>query len=328
MIVALVACAVIGALLPVQTQINTRLSRAVSSTFLASFVSFLVGSLALAVAVAVGRTRLPDAALLASQPWWLWTGGLCGVVYLTLNMVLMRALGASVTVVLPILGQVLGGVLIDSFGLLGVERQPMSVARAVGLLLVLLGAVLVTWARRPAVTGTAPAAAARTAPAPVTAPARPARRTGGRRLLAGLGVVSGVLSATQTTVNGRLGTVLGSATSAALVSFVVGLVALGVVVAVARPAVTGATVRATVHPWYLVVGGVLGASFVLGSAAAAPVLGISLTVSVVLLGQLAAGLSVDRWGVLGAPRRAVGPRRLVGVALVLLGVVCVRLLGS
>jgi len=308
MLLAAVVAVVGGVLLPVQTVINTRLSRAVSSTFLASFVSFLVGTVVLALVVLATRPQLPALASLGDQPWWLWTGGLCGVVFLTLNMVLMRALGASVTVVLPIVGQVIGGVVIDSLGLFDVERHPLTVARATGLVVVLIGAFVVNYVRP-------------------TAGAAPSVPAGRKRLLIVLGVGAGVLSATQTTVNGRLGVVLGSAVAAALVSFLVGLVALLVIVLVSRPSVGRTTATAAVRPWYLVVGGALGATFVLASTYAAPVLGISVTVSIVLLGQLASGLSVDRWGVLSAPRRHVGTRKVVGVLLVLAGVLCVRLLG-
>jgi len=308
MLIAIVVAVVGGALMPVQTVVNTRLSRAVSSTFLASFVSFLVGTIVLTAAVLITRPHLPGWAAMGQQPWWLWLGGLCGVVFLTLNMVLMRSLGASVTVVLPIVGQVVGGVVIDTAGLFDVERHALSVARVVGLLVVLAGAFVVNYSR----------------PTPGAAPTVPAGR---KRLLIALGVLGGVLSATQTTINGRLGTVLSSPVAASLVSFLVGLAALLVIVLVSRPQLGRQTAAAAVRPWYLVVGGALGAAFVLGSTYAAPVLGISVTVSVVLLGQLVSGLSVDRWGVLGAPRRPVGRRKVVGVLLVLAGVVCVRLLG-
>lgn len=306
MLLALLVGVVGGALVPVQTVVNTRLAGTLRATWLASGISFLVGTVFLAAVVLASRPALAGAAALRGQPWWIWTGGACGVAFLTLNMVLMRNLGASVTVVMPILGQVLGGLTIDTLGLFQVARHPLTAARVLGTLLVLVGAVVVNLGRSPA---------GLSGPRPAT-----------RRLLMVLGVLGGALSATQTTVNGRLGGVLGSPVAASLVSFAVGLACLVVVNLVVRPAVDVARVRAARPPWWVWSGGVLGAVFVVCTAADAPILGTSLTVSVVLLGQIASGLAVDHFGVLGAARRPVTVRKVVGAAVVLAGIAAVRLL--
>lgn len=249
------------------------------------------------------------AATAAHRPWWIWIGGLCGVVFLTLNMVLMRRLGASVTVVLPVLGQVLGGLLIDVTGAFGVAVRTLTVWRVLGTLLVVAGAVLVNVRRRPA---------------------RGQQREASRALplLAVAAVLAGGLSAVQTTVNGALGTALGSSLGASLVSFLVGtaaLLVLNAVVAVRGRLVGPGTWAAP--PWWGWSGGLLGATFVVVNALDAPVLGTSLTVSVVLLGQIVAGLAVDHAGVLGATRRPLSAPRVGGALLVLVGILAIRLGG-
>ncbi len=306
MLLALVVGVAGGALLPIQTVINTRLSGTLRATFLASGISFLVGTVFLAVLVLVSHPALAGAATVRDQPWWIWSGGLCGVAFLTLNMVLMRNLGASVTVVLPIVGQVLGGLAIDTLGLFQVARHPLTGTRVLGTLLVLAGALVVNLGRPPSGAG--------------------APRGSVRGLLMALGVLGGALSATQTTVNGRLGTGLGSAVAASLVSFVVGLACLVLINLAVRPRIDVARVRATNPPWWLWTGGLLGALFVVCTAADAPVLGTSLTVSVVLLGQIVSGLAVDHYGALGAVPRPVSTHKIVGALVVLAGVACVRLL--
>ena len=65
-------------------------------------------------------------------------------------------------------------------------------------------------------------------------------------------------------------------------------------------------------------------AFVLVNALNAPVLGTSLAVSVVLLGQVAIGLGMDHGGWLGVPRRRVTLARVASAAVVLLGVALVR----
>jgi transporter family-2 protein len=202
-----------------------------------------------------------------------------------------------------VVGQVLGGLAIDVTGAFGVQVLELSPARLGGALLVVLGAVLVNLGR----------------PAPGTVAPRP--RT--MAVLGTLGVGAGVLGAVQTTVNGRLGQALGSPFSAALVSFVVGTIGLVVLNAVTRQRVH----RTGDVPWWAWTGGALGATFVTVNAVGAPILGTSLTVSVVLLGQICAGLVLDHRGLLGAAPRPVTARRLTGAGLVLVGVAVVRLLG-
>lgn len=297
-----------GLVLPVQTTINTRLGRRAGSVFVASLISFSVGTLVLLAALGVARPGI-SWDVLPGQPWWIWVGGLCGVAFLTFNIVLMRALGASSAVVLPIVGQVIGGVLIDATGAFGATQVPLGPARSAGALLVVLGAALANMRPR------------RGRPQDIDEGAPGALRV---VALGGAAVLTGTLSAIQATVNGRLGVVAGSPLFAATVSFVVGTLALVFIVASlrVRPDLRGV---AAAEPWWIWSGGALGAGFVLANSAIAPVLGTGLTVSVVLLGQIVSGLLVDQVGLLGAPRRPVGALRVLGALTVLAGVVLVRL---
>jgi transporter family-2 protein len=63
---------------------------------------------------------------------------------------------------------------------------------------------------------------------------------------------------------------------------------------------------------------------VLVNAFNAPVLGTSLAVSIVLLGQVGAGLLLDHRGWLGVRPRPITMWRLVGAVMVLAGVALVR----
>lgn len=314
----LVAVAMVaGAGLPVQTTINTRLGARAGSVFSASLVSFCVGTVVLLVALAVVRPRVRWGDLVSS-PRWVWIGGLCGVVFLTANILLMRRLGAAAAVVLPVVGQVVGGVLLDSVGAFGTQRVPLDASRLVATLLVIAGAALVNL---PTSRGPRPVAHGSDDP-PAIDEGGPARA--GVWVLAGLALVTGTLSATQTAVNGVLGVRAGSALFAAAVSFAVGTLALVLLVAVTRSPLPMGRVRRS-EPWWIWSGGALGAVFVLINASVAPLLGTGLTVAVVLAGQMTGGILVDRFGVLGAPRREVTAARIIGLLLVLAGVAAVRL---
>ncbi len=301
-LLALLLGAVAGAVIPFQTAVNSRLAGRLGAIFPASLISFAVGTAGLGLLVLVTGTAMPWTATAVTQPWWIWIGGVCGLIFLTMNIVLMPRIGASATVVLPLVGQVLGGLVIDMTGAFDTAARPLSVLRAFGAVLVVAGAAMVNLAGRPA-PDTSVAAAHRPHP-----------------LLWVVAVLAGTLGAIQTAVNGRLGQAMGSALAAAFVSFLVGTAGLIVVVLVRRSRVQ----RTGPIPLWLFSGGLLGAAFVLVNAFNAPVLGTSLAVSVALLGQVAAGLELDHRGWLGIRRRPVTSWRVLGAAIVLIGVALVR----
>ena len=301
-LIALLLGAVAGAVIPFQTAINSRLAGRLGAIFPASLISFAVGTAGLGLLVLVTGTPMPWQATATGQPWWIWIGGVCGLIFLTMNIVLMPRIGASATVVLPLVGQVLGGLVVDMTGAFDTAVRPLSLLRAFGAVLVIAGAAMVNLAGRPA-----PATSAQAAHRP-------------HPLLWVVAVLAGTLGAIQTAVNGRLGQAMGSALAAAFVSFLVGTAGLIVVTIVSRSKVQ----RSGPIPLWLFSGGLLGAAFVLVNAFNAPVLGTSLAVSIVLLGQVAAGLLLDHRGWLGVRPRPITVWRLVGAVMVLAGVALVR----
>ena len=77
-------------------------------------------------------------------------------------------------------------------------------------------------------------------------------------------------------------------------------------------------------PWWVWLGGLLGAFYVLGSVVSAPRLGAATLVAVILAGQAVASLAVDHFGWVGFEENPVTPGRLLGVLLVAVGVALVR----
>jgi transporter family-2 protein len=96
-----------------------------------------------------------------------------------------------------------------------------------------------------------------------------------------------------------------------------------VLVVAALPLLRGwpGTAKLGAAPWWVWVGGALGAFYVLGSIVTAPRLGAVTLVAVILAGQAAASLVIDHFGWVGFPEHAVTPGRLLGAA----GVVLVRI---
>lgn len=131
-----------GIVTPLQTVVNARLRGTLGTPFRASLVSFTVGLAATTIAaLLLGPYPLvPESAL--HGPWWMWFAGLFGVIFMTGNILLLPRLGSLQTVLMPVLGQITMGLLIDQFGWLGSPRHPMTMARAAGLVLAVLGVLL------------------------------------------------------------------------------------------------------------------------------------------------------------------------------------------
>lgn len=131
----------IGMLLPLQALINAALGKQTFGPVFAALVSFSVGTLVLVGWLLVTRPAL-DLATLGRVPWWAWTGGLIGALYVAGATLLVPRMGAAALICVVVLGQVLGSLLLDHYGVLH-QRQPIDAWRVLGALLVVAGALLV-----------------------------------------------------------------------------------------------------------------------------------------------------------------------------------------
>lgn len=133
-------------------------------------------------------------------------------------------------------------------------------------------------------------------------------------------VLCGALMAFQGPINAALRTHVGVVESS-LISFIVGTVALIVIVAVAGKGNVLAARNAP--PWQLL-GGFIGVAFVTASLLAVPKIGVPGMIVAALAGQMTAGLLIDRFGWVGVPARSIDPIRLAGVALLVVSVVLIN----
>lgn len=134
-----------GAATSFQPGINAIFSRLSGAPIHGTIANFLVGLCAVVIIALVMRTTTPDAAKLATGPWWMWTGGLFGVFFVTVSLVLSPKMGQSYFLAAMIAGQLIGGAIIDHYGLMGYEKTPLSWFRIFGLLLIAAGAYIVKW---------------------------------------------------------------------------------------------------------------------------------------------------------------------------------------
>ncbi len=134
LLVALVA----GAVLPVQAAVNARLGNALGGPLWGAFVSFVVGTAALGLVLALRGAR----PVLAPVPAWAWFGGLLGAFYVAGVTAAVPRLGGAVLVGLIVAGQVAAALAIDASGLLPVQRG-IGWQGVAGALLIVAGVVVV-----------------------------------------------------------------------------------------------------------------------------------------------------------------------------------------
>ena len=132
-----------GISLVVQQALNANLRAALNSAVWSGFMSYLVGVICMAALALALQDPIPSVATAARIPWFAWSGGLFGAIFIALAIFLIPQLGAATFFALLIAGQMLGSIAFDHFGLLGLPVYPVSVARVAGAALLVGGVVLI-----------------------------------------------------------------------------------------------------------------------------------------------------------------------------------------
>ena len=135
-----------------------------------------------------------------------------------------------------------------------------------------------------------------------------------------LAFVAGALIPVQAAANAALSkSIQGNVPFAALTLFVVAGVATAAGALLAGGQIpSGAALRAA--PWWSYLGGLIVAFYVFTITFLAPRLGVGTAIALVVAGQIAAALAVDHFGLLRSLTFPLTSVRLVGAALMVVGV--------
>lgn len=139
-----------------------------------------------------------------------------------------------------------------------------------------------------------------------------------------LALVAGAMIPFQAGINAQLAQLVHGPIRAALVSFLVGTVVL-LVAAVVVPKPWPSVSKLGNAPWWVWLGGILGAFYVAVSVIVAPRLGAAALVGAVVAGQLSAALLIDQYGFVGFPVQHISAGRIAGVVCLFAGVLLVRI---
>ncbi|EGQ0329875.1 TPA: DMT family transporter [Staphylococcus pseudintermedius] len=297
---------VAGAVIPVQTSINSRLSRFTQSSLYASAISFTVGTLLLVILNFILNPHLLTAEAFGHYhfDYYWYVGGLMGVIYLTGNMILLPRIGASLTVVTTITGQILMSMLIDTFGWFNVDVQALHVMKVLGIVLLLIGIILMNLQKN----------------------AKQLSQSGHNGPWMLVGMIIGFTPPIQTAINSHLGQTLHSPFFASLVSFTVGASALIILTLMLHRHVKIHTTSEQHGPlkWWHFIGGALGVIFVTTNIILTPVIGVTFTLITVMVGQIIMGLLIDHFGLFGVPHRHITKQRLLGFMLIIIAIIIIQ----
>jgi transporter family-2 protein len=293
-----------GGLLAVQAGANTQLSKATGSPFAATTIQVVIAATLLLIVAAATGTSFAFSGL-PRVPWWHAIGGIATAIYVASTILLFPRLGAVVTVGLFIAGQMLASLGLDTFGALGVPRQPPEIATMIGTLAVLAGAAAIVFGQKGA---TSELSAAKV----------------GWILLA---LLAGAVLPIQGAINGLLRSDLGAPFVVGTISFAVATLSMIVVLLITRilpdapkPQLGGLAKM----PWWGWLGAFCGATYVTTVFTAIPVIGTAAAVGLTVAGQQIASLFVDRYGWFLLPKREISASRYAGVALLLIGVALIQ----
>lgn len=125
-----------------QQAVNADLRTTLGSAAWAGFVSYLGGTLCMLVLAVILRDSPPSAAAISRTHWWAWSGGFFGAIYIAVSILLVPRLGTATFVALLVAGQMIGSLIFDHFGWLGLAERPADPWRIFGALLLVGGVIL------------------------------------------------------------------------------------------------------------------------------------------------------------------------------------------
>ena len=145
MIWLFILAALMGATISLYVPMISRMSQIMGSPTMGNVPFFLVALLtSIVIALASGQRGPAFAKIGALPPWLLLSGVVSAVMIVGLSFLVPR-IGTGALFVMMVAGQIVLGLVINQFGLLGVPAQPITAMKALGAALVIAGAAVTTF---------------------------------------------------------------------------------------------------------------------------------------------------------------------------------------
>lgn len=138
-----------------------------------------------------------------------------------------------------------------------------------------------------------------------------------------LPILAGIAMAVQSGINSQLRLAIQHPLMASLISFLVGTIALVLLMLFSRNALPELYQYSSVR-WYYYAGGLLGAFVVTVTLLSVSKIGASNMFVLIIAGQLVTAVVIDHFGLLGIKQSAVSLQKLLGILLLVVGALLVN----
>jgi transporter family-2 protein len=140
-IAAVILGVVAGAIVGIQRALNGQINEHSQQSFTTSLLNFAMGTtfllILLLIALIFGENELSP---LPSGPWWIYTGGVIGVVYIAFTSTIVQHLGVLTFTLISVGGQLVGSLIIDLFS--PTQGVQVSVYLVAGIAMTYLGVIV------------------------------------------------------------------------------------------------------------------------------------------------------------------------------------------
>jgi transporter family-2 protein len=140
-IVAVLLGCLAGALVGVQRSLNGKINEHSHQSYATSFLNFIMGTTFLVIFLAAtlffGDSEVVP---LPAGPWWIYTGGVLGVIYIAMASMVVQHIGVLTFTLFSVGGQLVGSLLIDIFS--PTQGVQISIYLVVGIAMTYLGVIV------------------------------------------------------------------------------------------------------------------------------------------------------------------------------------------
>lgn len=134
---------VIGTLMPIQAGLNAQLTKFLGQPYLGALISLFTGVIAVSLLILIRGDGFSELKRVTEAPPHLFLGGILGAIFVASSLFFIPKMGATVMVAAFITGQLIGSVIIDRYGFMGLPVSPISTTRMMGIILLFAGLFLV-----------------------------------------------------------------------------------------------------------------------------------------------------------------------------------------
>jgi transporter family-2 protein len=130
-----------GAIVGVQRALNGQINESTKQSFATSWLNFIMGTTFLVIFLAIGvLINRAEFISLPAGPWWMYTGGTIGVIYIAFTSTIVQHLGVLTFTLISVGGQLVGSLLIDLYS--PTQGVQVSAYLVTGILMTYLGVVV------------------------------------------------------------------------------------------------------------------------------------------------------------------------------------------